>query len=192
MTAQAMSYTVAAVKRETEDALQRSHTALAVQPGRHTALRFADVAQSLSRAGVALAHAETCNAALQRVIELAYQTDTDARHCNMDRDGRLLFALPFGKSGYKRWGLRRREADALRAILMARQTLQQGRPLPLFTYDHISRSWYVNVMDYPSRSEAQAYIAHYGITSREYKQALQRLQTADRTQAEARQKLRRD
>ena len=176
MTAQ-LTYTVSSVKREAEDALQRSHKALDVQPGRHTLPRFADVAQSLSRVGVALAHAETCNACLQRVVELAYQVDTDSRRCNMDTDGRLLFALPWGKSGYKRWGLRRREADTLRAILVARQTPQQGRAVPLFTYDTAARAWYVNVVDYASHAEAMAYVRQWGVTSREYKTWLERVQT---------------
>lgn len=177
MTAQ-LTYSVSNVKREAEDALQRSHKALDVQPGRHTAQRFADVAQALSRQGLAAAHAETCNAALQRVIELAYALDTDGRLCNMDRDGRLLFALPWGKSGYTRWGLRRREADTLRVILQARQAPQQGRPVPLFVYDSATRAWFVNVQDYRTHAEAQAYIRQCGITSREFKTWLERVQTA--------------
>ena len=176
MTAQ-LTYTVSSVKREAEDALQRSHKALDVQPGRHTAQRFADVAQSLSRVGVALAHAEACNACLQRVCELAYQVDTDSRRCNVDTDGRLLFALPWGKAGYKRWGLRRREADTLRAILMARQTPQQGRALPLFVYDAASRAWYCNVVDYASHAEAMGYVRQWGVTSREYKQTAERVRS---------------
>ena len=191
MTAQ-LTYTVSGVTRETQDALQRSHTALDAQPGRHTAQRFADVAQALSRAGVAAAHAEVLNAALQRCVELCYQTDTDGRRCNIDIDGRLERPAPWGKAGYKKWGLRRREADILRAILMARQTPQQGRPVPLFVYDSASRAWYVNLEDYRSHAEAMGYVLHYGVTSREYKQALSRLQTAGRTQAEARQRVARD
>lgn len=173
-------FTVSSVKRETENALQRGHTALDTQPGRHTAQRFADVAQSLSRAGVAAAHAETCNAALQRVVELAYQTDTDGRLCNMDIDGRILFALPFGKAGYKRWSMRRREADTLRTVLMSRQTPQAGRAVPLFLYDPASRAWYVNLEDYRTQAEAMAYVLQYGVTSREYKQTLERVQALDR------------
>ena len=192
MSVRTLPYAVAGAQRETEEALQRSHKALDVQPGRHTLPRFADVAQSLSRAGVALAHAEACNAALQQTITLAYQVDTDSRRCNMDTDGRLLFALPWGKAGYKRWGLRKREADILRAILLARQTPQQGRAVPLFTYDSASRSWYVNLQDYVSHAEAQAYVSHYGATSREYKTQLDRLQTATRQRAQSRQKVRRD
>lgn len=179
MTAQ-LTYTVSSVKREAEDALQRSHTALGTQPSRHTAQRFADVAQSLSRRGLAAAHAETCNAALQRVVELAYAMDTDARLCNVDTDGRLLVPAPWGKAGYKRWGLRRREADTLRAILMARQTPQQGRPVPLFVYDTDSRAWYVNMQDYAEREQAWEYVRRYGVTSREYKTWLERVQTVGR------------
>lgn len=195
MSVRTMPYAVAGAQREaqreTEEALQRSHQALDVQPGRHVAQRLADVAHSLSRAGVAAAHAEVLNAALQRVCELAYALDTDARLCNVDIDGRLLFALPWGKSGHTRWGLRRREADILRGVLTQRQTPQQGRAVPLFLYDSATRAWYCNLQDYRTRTEAQAYVMHYGVTAREYKQALERLQTAGRRQAEARRNVRR-
>ena len=181
-----------AVPREAQDTLQRSRATQEAQPQRHTAPRtlpsFADVAQSLSRAGLASAKAELCTAALQKVVELAFVVDTDGRYANVDLDGRLLFALPFGKSGHKQWGLRRREAETLRAILMARQVPQQGRALPLFVYDHVSRSWYLNVADYPTEAQAVAYVRQFGIASREYKTALERLQTADRQTAEARRK----
>lgn len=177
-----------AVPREAQDTLQRSRATQEAQPQRHTLPRFADVAQSLSKAGVASAKAELCTAALQRVVELAFQVDTDGRYANVDLDGRLLFALPFGKSGHKLWGLRRREADTLRAILQARQTPQPGRAVPLFTYGEDTRSWYLNVADYGTEAQAIAYVRQYGITSREYKQALERLQTADRQTAESRRK----
>ena len=177
-----------AVPREAQDTLQRSRATQEAQPQRHTLPRFADVAQSLSRAGVAAAHAELCTAALQKVVELAFVVDTDGRYANVDLDGRLLFALPFGKSGHKQWGLRRREAEILRAILVARQTPQQGRALPLFVYDSVSRAWYVNVQDYASELHAMGYIRQCPITSREYKTHLERAQTVDRRKTESRRK----
>ena len=180
-----------AVPREAQDTLQRSRATQEAQPQRHTAPRtlpsFADVAQSLSRAGLASARAELCTAALQKVVELAFVVDTDGRYANVDLDGRLLFALPFGKSGHKLWGLRRREADVLRAILQARQVPQQGRPVPLFTYGEDTRAWYLNVADYPTEAHAMAYVRQFGIVSREYKLWLERAQEAGRRQAQARQ-----
>lgn len=188
MTAHTVAYNVAAgATREAEKTLQRSQAMLDAQPQRHTLPRLADVAQSLTRAGVAAAHAELCNAALQQLAQLAYQTDTDGRPANVDLDGRLLVPAPWGKSGYQKWGLRRREADVLRAVLMARQTPQQGRAVPLFTYGEDTRAWYVNVQDYPTEAHAMAYIRQFGITSREYKTWLERAQEAGRRQAQARQ-----
>lgn len=190
MTAHTVAYNVAAgATREAKETLQRSQATLDAQPQRHTLPRFADVAQSLTRTGVAAAHAELCTAALQRVVELAFQVDTDGRYANVDIDGRLLFALPFGKSGHQKWGLRRREADTLRAILQARQTPQPGRALPLFTYGADTRSWYLNVVDYGTEAQAMAYVRQFGITSREYKTHLERAQQAGRTQAQARQRI---
>lgn len=190
MTAHIVAYNVAAgATREAKETLERSHTALDTAPQRHTLPRLADVAESLSRAGLAAAHAELCNAALQQLARLAYQTDTDGKPANVDLDGRLLVPAPFGKAGYKKWGLRRREADVLRQILMARQTPQQGRAVPLFTYGEDTRSWYVNVQDYPTEAHAMAYIRQFGITSREFKLWLERAQEAGRRQAQARQRV---
>ena len=189
MTAHTVAYNVAAgATREAEKTLQRSHTALDAAPARHVLPRLADVAEGLSKAGLAAAHAELCTAALQRLAELAYTIDTDGRLCNMDVDGRLLVPAPFGKAGHQKWGLRRREAEILRAILVARQTPQQGRALPLFVYDSVSRAWYVNVQDYPSELHAMGYIRQCPITSREYKTHLERAQTVDRRKAESRRK----
>ena len=188
MTAHTVAYNVAAgATREAKETLQRSQATLDTAPQRHTLPRLADVAESLSRAGLAAAHAELCTAALQRVVELAFIVDTDGRPANVDLDGRLLVPLPWGKSGYLKWGLRRREADVLRAILQARQVPQQGRPVPLFTYGEDTRAWYLNVADYPTEAHAMAYVRQFGIVSREYKLWLERAQEAGRRQAQARQ-----
>ncbi len=166
--------------RQASNTLQRSETALDVTPARSVAQRFGDVAQSLSRVGVAAVHAELLNSALQRLAELAYQTDTDGRRANVDIDGRLLVPVPMGKSGHKTWGLRRREGDTLRAILLTRQVAKAGAAVPLFVYDPAPRAWYVNLHDYPTQADAVAYVVRHGVTSREYKVTLESLQKVER------------
>ena len=175
MTAQTFAYSLS---RATAETLARSQTATEAQPVRHTPRRLPNVASTLSRVGLAAASAELCNAALQSLAQLAYQIDTDGRRANVDADGRLLIPAPMGRQGHKYYGLRRRESDTLRACLLQRMTPKAGAPLPLLVYDSGRRSWYVNVTDYPTEGAAVAYIQKHGISSREYKRTLERIQSA--------------
>jgi hypothetical protein len=177
VTAQTFAYSVSRVAGET---LERAQTATEARPRAHTPRRLPDVAATLSRVGLAAASAELCNAALQALARLAYEVDTDGRRCNVDIDGRLLVPAPMGRAGHKYYGLRRRESDTLRACLLSRMTPRTGAALPLFVYDNGRRSWYVNMADYPTEGAAVAYTQKHGVSSREYKQQLERLQTADR------------
>lgn len=177
MTTQTMAYSVVKVAEET---LQRSQAATDARPARHVTPRLPNVAASLSRVGLASASAELLNAALQACVQLAYQRDTDGRFANVDADGRLLIPCPMGRQGHKYYGLRRRESDVLRACLLQRMTPKAGAALPLFTYDATRRAWYVNTLDYASEVHAMSYLSGHGVSSREYKQTLERLQTADR------------
>ena len=171
--------TAQGVTREAEEALQRGHATLDVLPRLHIQPRIAQAAQEFSKVGVALAHAETLNACLQRAIELCYSADTDGRLCNVDRtDYRLLFPAPWGKAGGAKWGLRRTETDILRACLYRRMTPQPQQPVPLFMYDSVSRAWHVNLQDYATQDAAQAYVARYGVSAKGYKSHLERIQQA--------------
>ena len=176
MTAQTFAYSVARVAEET---LQRSHAATEARPQAYTPRRLPDVSAALSRAGLAAASAELLNGALQALVQLAYQVDTDGRRANVDVDGRLLVPAPMGRQGHKYYGLRRRESDTLRACLLSRMTPRAGSALPLFVYDATRRAWYVNVSDYVTEGAAMAYVAKHGVSSREYKQCLQSLQLKD-------------
>ena len=174
-----LQYSVPHVRREAEDTLQRAQDTFGTLPGLHVAPRLAEAAQALSAVGLAAAHSELCNAALQHAVRLCYQVDTDGRPANIDSvDGRLLFPAPWGSAGHKRWGLRRREADILRESLYARMETRQGRPLPLFVFD--AGAWRVNVHDYPTETAAQAYVRQASITAREYKTRLASMRKADR------------
>lgn len=174
MTAQTFAYSVA---KATEETLQRAQTATSAQPVRHMPRRLPDVSASLSRVGLASASAELCNSALQALVCLAYQVDTDGRFANVDADGRLLIPCPMGRQGHKYYGLRRRESDTLRACLLGRMTPKSGAALPLFVYADDRRAWCVNLTDYPAEAVAMAYITKHGVTSREYKRCLESLQT---------------
>ena len=180
MTSHAYAFQVAqGVRQEGEETLQRSHKALDVLPRLHIQPRIAQAAQEFSKVGVAAAHAEALNACLQRTVELCYALDTDGRLCNVDRvGGRLLFPAAWGKAGAKKWGLRRREADILRACLYRRMAPKQAQPVPLFLFDSVSRAWHVNLQDYASQDAAHVYVSQWGVSPKEYKQHLERAQQA--------------
>lgn len=162
--------------------LQRMEETREARPALYTPGRaVAAAGDALTRRGLAALSVEHLNGALQRVIELAYEPDTDGRLANVDAmDGRLLFPLPWGSGGYKRHGLRRREADVLRAILFERMTPKDGGYIPLFLFDDVRRVWCVNLADYPTAGHAAGYVAHAGVTVREYKRHLATVQQAER------------
>lgn len=153
------------------------------RPAHHAPVRtVAAAGDTLTRKGLAALAVEHLTGALLRVIELAYEEDTDARLANVDaQDGRLLIPVPWGSAGYKKYGLRRREGEVLRLILFERMTPKAGAPVPLFTYAEERRTWHVNLFDFPSRSAAGDYLRHAGVTVREYKRCLAIAQEADRS-----------
>jgi hypothetical protein len=137
------------------------------------------VGDELTRRGLAALAVEHLQAALFRVVELAYEEDVDGRLCNVDsHDGRLLIPVPWGSVGHRRYGLRRREADVLRFFLLERMTPRPGAPVPLFQYDHERRAWFVNLADYSTRAIAGSWLKQSGLTVRAYKECLRRVQEA--------------
>jgi hypothetical protein len=161
-------------------ALERMESARLAWPRRFSPARaVAAAGEELTRRGLAALSVEHLTSALFRLIELAYELDVDGRLCNVDGvDGRLLIPAPWGSAGYRRYGLRRREADVLRLYLFDAMTPKPGAPVPLFQYE--KRSWYVNLVDYPSAAAAAGYLRSSGLTVRAYRSCLQRVQRAAR------------
>lgn len=168
------------VTAHTNGTLERMETARSARPTPFTPARaIAAAGDELTRRGLAALAVEHLQAALFRVVELAYDLDNDNRLCNVDAvDGRLLIPVPWGSAGYKRYGLRRREAEVLRLYLFDAMTPKPGTPVPLFVYE--GRSWFVNLVDYPTRAEAGAWLKQSGLTVRAYKLYLRRVQNVSR------------
>ncbi len=146
-------------------------------PDPHTPGRLAAVAQDLTRRGYARARAEILSEALCAYTALCYEEDTCPGTCNVDAvDGRLLLPAPWGSKGHRLWGLRRTEADVLRAVLLTWAEPAHGEPLPLFMYSPVTRSWYLNVDDYPTHEVASTFLHHRSVTARLFKRYLQRVQ----------------
>lgn len=142
------------------------------KPARFAALRAA--AESLTRRNVDRATVEVMAEAVQRLTVLAYEQDADG-WANIDgATGKVLVPLPWGKVGYRRWGLRAAEANILRAMLQARQWR-----LGVYLYDRSRRSWHVNQGDYPTLPDALAYWERQPLTVAEYRDARARLVSTD-------------
>lgn len=133
-------------------------------PERHTPLRT--VAQKLTRRGVMAAKCELANQVLLTLADLVYEIDDDGRWANVDDDGRLLIPLPWGRLGYRHWGLRRTEANALRWVMLQRST----RGEPWLVYDAGARCWLLNLA-YESRRQGLAYWRQLPVSLGEWRAA---------------------
>jgi len=136
------------------------------------------IAQNLSRRGLAAAKVELLNHALAAAADLCLEYDADGRPANVDHvTGAVLVPLPWGEAGYRRWGLRVTECRQLRYILL--QRADRDRP-PLFDYDPAIRRW-VFPLSW-SRRTAGAYMSLQPITLAEYRAAWAATRTAWATQ----------
>ena len=142
-------------------------------PGAYVKQRIADAADALSLAGTLAARVELCNEALSRLIVLAYEPDTDGRAANVDTTThRIMIPLPWGSSGWKKWGLRYHEALVMRAIMLSRQGVKPGGVVPIFVYDAGARTWHLNVMDYRNLDAGLAWLQASQITLTEWRRHL--------------------
>lgn len=153
------------------------------RPREYVRQRMAEAGDKLSRAGQAAARVELVNEALCRLVELVYERDTDGTLANIDRATyRLLLPAPWGSSGWRWWGLRAWEGQVLRDILRARQAaFRQGQRPPLFSYDGDTRTWLVNLEDYPSGEAAGYWLKGSAITLTEWRHYSQQWQDTKKT-----------
>ncbi len=170
---------------------ERKPTIRTAAPPAHTPGRMQAIAQHLTLQGHARARAELLSEALCAYAALCYESDTFPGLCNVDVDGRCLRPAPWGKVGAKLWGLRRTEADVLRAVLMAWSSPGQGDPLPLWTWDPITRGWYLNLQDYPTMDAATGFLKHRSITGKLVSRYTERVQMQRRQWPSTAQKARR-
>ena len=127
-------------------------------------------------AGIMQARVELANEALARLAQLLYERDTDGAWANIDPyTHRLLIPAPWGRSGYKQWGLRWHEADTLRRVLLRRQRgWAGGRPL-LYLWDEETRCWRLNLDDYPTLDAATFWLKRSGVVLVEWREVAQEL-----------------
>lgn len=129
--------------------------------------RLGQTAQALDRAGDNQGRVELLNESCLALTSILYNTDPAGRYANIDeRTYRIIVAAPWGKSGWRRWGLRSWEADVLRKILINRTNLR--RVAPLFDFNGETNQWYLNIIDYPSATDALQYWKRYPVTLKEF------------------------
>ena len=130
--------------------------------------RIAAAAAELSNAGNNQARVELLNEAVLAATKLCYEADKDGVPANVDsRTYRLLFPAPWGKAGWRRWGLRDWEANILRQILIVR--CQMNRVAPLFDFNQESKRWHINYQDYPRLDLALVYWKSHPVTLKDWR-----------------------
>jgi len=148
--------------------VERKGAVLGAQPARFAPLRQA--AESLSRANIYRAHCEMLAEALARCTVMLYEQDAIGRWVNIDRTGQALIALPWGRAGQREWGLRRSEADTLRAILFGWQHWHDARREPaLYLYGASERRWWLNLADYPDQAAGMGWLQAHPITINQWR-----------------------
>lgn len=146
-------------------------TAATLRAGRR---RASDTSARLTRRGAMAAAAELVNHAVSRLIELAYEIDDTGIHANIDADGRLLIAVPWGRH-YQRYGLRANESAVL--ALHVKRLYESPPVAPLFVYDDSMRSWFINVFDYGTYAAGIAYWRRAQLGSGDYLALLREVQS---------------
>jgi len=146
--------------------VERKEELAKVTPQRYMVVRRA--AESLSRRNVDSATTELLNEALARLTALCYERDDGGVLCNVDpATGRVLVPLPWGRAGYRKWGLTPTEANAMRLIMLTRQ----HRGVPLFFFERSRRAWYLNRTDYANGKAVLRQLKEWEITVGEYQGA---------------------
>ena len=130
--------------------------------------RLANAAQELSLAGSNQMRVELLNEAVMALTKICYDTDPDGVPCNIDRlTYRILVPKPWGKAGWKKWGMRDWEATILRRILILRSEMR--RVQPLFDYASESKQWYLNYAHYSRFDMALMYWKSNPITLKDWR-----------------------
>lgn len=154
---------------------------LASNPNQVIKQRMAEAAAELSRAGSNQMRVELLNESVLAMTKLCYECDPDGQPANLDsRTYRLLVPAPWGKAGWRKWGLRAWEAEILRQILIVR--CQMRRVEPLYDYNGEACTWHVNLQNYGRLDLALVYWKQNPITLKEWR----RFADVYRAQAHAR------
>lgn len=122
-------------------------------PERRTVLK--PLAEAYSKKVLMQAHAENMNSVMKYVIETYYEEADDGSYWNIGTAG-LIEPVPWGRNGYKRWGVNRMYSECIRRELMRQQEQERLPCLYLFNKDR--KRWHVNLTDYPTQEHAMGWL----------------------------------
>lgn len=114
-------------------------------------------AEVQSRRLLAAAHAELCNRALGRFVELCYDETEAGTLCNLGVGGVVLnhLPVPWSRTRYADYGLTDHGGRVLRVLLVT-QLERQAPSRRLLRY--AAGKWMVNLTAYPHLAAAQAWL----------------------------------
>lgn len=143
---------------------ERAHTVSHTMPMFNNRQRMVAKAEALNIASDLQARLDICIAAMANLVKVLYTVDADGCYVYVDSNHRILVPLPWGSSGWRKWGLRKWEAEMLRKLLI-RRCEKPG--MVLFGYDR--QQWYLDTEAFPTMNEALLWIQRRGPTLREWR-----------------------
>jgi hypothetical protein len=155
---------------EMQKLFDRTIEVAATPAGNVVRQRLGETAESLSLAGDMQMHLDIATASMVALISVLYTTDSDGRPANIDTATYriLLRPLPWGETGWRKWGLRRWEGACLRRLLLDRVGVRRRLPA-LFDYNEYSRQWHVNANIYPDPEAALRWLKKDGPSLAEWR-----------------------
>lgn len=153
---------------ELDTLIERTQKLREVIPVPNVKQRLAAAAQELSLAGSNQARVELLNEAVLALAKVLYEVDPDGLPANIDsKTHRILIPVPWGRAGWKKWGLRYWESEILRQILIVRGQMQ--RVAPLFDYNEGARTWHLNYTAYGRLDQALMHWKHNQILLKDWR-----------------------
>lgn len=122
--------------------------------------RLAAAAAVQGRRVVATARAELAQRAMQRFLEVLYDSDA-GRLYNVSRNGQLRIPVPWSRRRHSDYGLTDRESRVLASIITWRLQQLPSKHQLLF-YD--GRRWVLNLARFPTHESAAAWLTQFSIT----------------------------
>lgn len=139
-------------------AARASQVATTTAPQRYA--KVAALAESASLRLAWQARRDVLVVALQRLVQDLYEKTGGGVWVNVATDGMVIMVTPMSKHTCSRWGMRRSDADLLRALLCAEERMhaKAAAPMPLLTFDDSRRRWFLNLSTYPLYADGALYV----------------------------------
>ena len=151
-----------AFRDELERTAQRWPAAAAAKVDAFVKRSVADAAALQSRRVLAAAHAELCNRALRRFLELVFDQTPGGRLANIGDGGRILIPTPWSRRQHAAYGLTDHGGRVLRVLFLGELNNTASWAQPLY----LERGqWCVNLRKYGDLAAALAWLDRHQVTA---------------------------